>query len=47
MPAVVLGDFNRRFSIAGDDMWADTRSLGIEDAPDRLIRNSGWRCALA
>jgi len=23
VPLVVLGDFNRRFNIAGDDMWAD------------------------
>lgn len=23
IPVVVLGDFNRRFNIAGDDMWAD------------------------
>lgn len=23
VPAIVLGDFNRRFNIAGDDMWSE------------------------
>jgi endonuclease/exonuclease/phosphatase family metal-dependent hydrolase len=38
VPLVVLGDFNRRFNIAGDDMWAD-----LDDGDPDLTKHTEGR----